>query len=64
MLLRTESTEQGRLIHSGGEQGQGELKQTEHMGSDRLHPQVLRESTDVIVRSLSIAFEKSWRLGN
>lgn len=65
MPLRTESAEQGRLTHGGGEQGQGELRQTEHTqlhGSDRLH-QVLRESADVTVRSLSVAFETSWRPG-
>lgn len=33
------------------------------MGSDKLHPQALRELADVIMKSLSIIFVSSWSLG-
>lgn len=33
------------------------------MGSDRMHQQVPRALTDVMVRSLSILFHGSWYLG-
>ena len=33
------------------------------MGSDGMHPWVLRELTDDIVEPLSIIFERSWKTG-
>ncbi|KFO83776.1 RNA-directed DNA polymerase from mobile element jockey, partial [Buceros rhinoceros silvestris] len=34
------------------------------MGPDGMHPQVLRELVDVILRPLFILFERSWRTGD
>jgi len=33
------------------------------MGSNGLHPHVLRELTEVIAELLSIIFERSWQMG-
>ena len=33
------------------------------MGPDGMHPRVLRDLADIIVRSLLIVFERSWQLG-
>lgn len=57
-----ESLKQGRCTHGGRGSGQGIPKQIEHtkaMGSDEMHPQVMRELAYIIAGPLSITFKQS-----
>ena len=41
-----------------------ELNPHKSLGLDGIHPKVLREAADIVVRPLSIISEKLWRSGN
>ena len=40
------------------------LNPHKYVGLDRIHPRALREVADIVARTLSIIFEKSWRSGD